>query len=554
VCPIITLEKLTNNVIISRRPVAVEYSVDPKSKDVIGFRLVTSEDAMRVGIQSFNIGIDGSRFIDQDHRHILLHGINLVCKDQASGYVGPWDQEDLARLRSWGFNVLRLGLIWDGMEPKPGQFDLGYLERIRAFIKDAARYELAIILDMHQDLYGIEFSDGAPSWATITDGATFRPTEPWGEAYLVSTAVQRAFDHFWANDPAADGRGLQDHYQTAWRVAAEALATEPNVVGYDLMNEPFPGTAGRGGWERLLERFARAWMDASGETLTSLAEVLVRWQDPVQKVAMLGLLDDHAIYRSIVEAAEPIFQQCERQQLNPLHQRVAQSLRQVDHTGIIFLESSYFSNMGVMSAITPVMTEAGVPDPIQCYAPHGYDLLTDSEWVHAATAARLEFIFAQHEKTRARLATPMLVGEWGAFRRSPAAFPAGYAVQTLLENLLASDTYWHYLPDLAELDFFRAIQRGYPMAVVGRIHAYRYDPGQCKFSMDWEESMDSRGESILYLPDVVGLDQGTIDFDPAGGTVTVEVIKGSRAGFVHIPAAVSGGMRGITMVSHKSVG
>ncbi len=380
-----------------------------------------------MGNNAFAVDIDGSHFIDQQNRQIFLHGINMVCKDKTSGYVGAWDQTDWARLRAWGFNVMRLGLIWDGIEPNPGQFDRGYLARIRTFIKDAARYGLAIILDMHQDLYGVDFSDGAPSWATITDGAMFEPTDPWGEVYLVSAAVKRAFDHFWANDPASDGQGLQDHYQAAWRVVAEELAREPNVIGYDLMNEPFPGSAGTGGWERLLEQFARSWMATSGERLASLSEVFARWQDPAQKRTMLSILDDHAVYRHMVEAAEPIFQPWEREHLNALYQSVAESLREVDTRGIIFLESSYFSNMGIMTAISPITTAAGAPDARQSYAPQGY-VLTDSEWVHAATTARLEFIFSQHEKARARLATPMLVGEWGAFRRSPAALSAAYAV------------------------------------------------------------------------------------------------------------------------------
>lgn len=505
-----------------------------------------------MGNNAFSVDIDGSHFIDQQNRQIVLHGINMVCKDKTSGYVGHWDQADWEHLRAWGFNVIRLGLIWDGIEPNPGQFNRGYLARIRNLIKDAARYGLAVILDMHQDLYGVDFSDGAPSWATITDGASFRPTDPWGEAYLVSTAVQRAFDHFWANDPASDGRGLQDHYQAAWRVVAEELAREPNVIGYDLMNEPFPGSAGMGGWERLLEQFARSWMATSGERLATPSEVFARWQDPGQKRAMLSILDDHAVYRPIVEAAQPIFQSWEREHLNPLYQRVAASLRDVDTRGIIFLESSYFSNMGVMTAISPIATATGAPDTRQSYAPHGYDLLTDSEWVHAATAARLEFIFSQHEKARARLATPMLVGEWGAFRRSAAAFSAAYAVQTILERLLASDTYWHYLPDLAQYDFFRAIQRGYPRAVVGRIHSYRYDPGRHEFAMKWAEPKDARGESVIYFPDVVGLDRGAIHFVPAGGTATVEVIEGSRAGFVHIPAGRRQQMRQVSMASQKT--
>ena len=42
--------------------------------------------------------------------------------------------------------------------------------------------------------------------------------------------------------PAPDGVGLQDHYAAAWRHVAQRLGGEMGLLGYDLFNEPFPGT------------------------------------------------------------------------------------------------------------------------------------------------------------------------------------------------------------------------------------------------------------------------------------------------------------------------
>ena len=41
--------------------------------------------------------------------------------------------------------------------------------------------------------------------------------------YTVMPALNRAFDHFWANDPGPGGVGLQDRYAAAWRHVAAAL-------------------------------------------------------------------------------------------------------------------------------------------------------------------------------------------------------------------------------------------------------------------------------------------------------------------------------------------
>ena len=62
---------------------------------------------------------------------------------------------------------------------------------------------------------------------------------------MTNPALQRAFDNFWAEPPGPDGVPLQEHYATALRAVAAAVADEPLVLGYDLMNEPWPGAATR---------------------------------------------------------------------------------------------------------------------------------------------------------------------------------------------------------------------------------------------------------------------------------------------------------------------
>ncbi|HEV3129313.1 MAG TPA: cellulase family glycosylhydrolase, partial [Solirubrobacteraceae bacterium] len=47
---------------------------------------------------------------------------------------------------------------------------------------------------------------------------------------------------FWANSPGPGGVGLQDRYAAAWRDVAARFAGNRNVLGYEVMNEPWPGT------------------------------------------------------------------------------------------------------------------------------------------------------------------------------------------------------------------------------------------------------------------------------------------------------------------------
>jgi endoglycosylceramidase len=53
--------------------------------------------------------------------------------------------------------------------------------------------------------------------------------------------MQRAFDNFWANAEGPDGVPLQTHYATSMSTVAALVADQPYVLGYDTMNEPWPG-------------------------------------------------------------------------------------------------------------------------------------------------------------------------------------------------------------------------------------------------------------------------------------------------------------------------
>ena len=58
-------------------------------------------------------------------------------------------------------------------------------------------------------------------------------------------ALQRTFDNFWANARGPGGVGVQTRYAAAWRHVAARFRAQRGVMGYDLMNEPFPGSGVR---------------------------------------------------------------------------------------------------------------------------------------------------------------------------------------------------------------------------------------------------------------------------------------------------------------------
>jgi endoglycosylceramidase len=190
------------------------------------------------------IGHAGRWITDASGRVLILHGTNMVYKlppyyPEAIGF----DDDDAAFLAGEGFDVVRVGVIYAAVEPRPGVYGDAYLDHIATTVKTLARHGIASILDFHQDLYNEAFQgEGWPAWAVRDDGLPNQPQTGFPGNYVAMPALQRAFDHFWSNDPGPDGIGLQDHYAAAWRHVAQRFRGNPSIVGYELLNEPWPGS------------------------------------------------------------------------------------------------------------------------------------------------------------------------------------------------------------------------------------------------------------------------------------------------------------------------
>jgi endoglycosylceramidase len=221
------------------------------------------------------LGHAGRWLTDADGRVVILRGFNIVNKlpPYHPAAIG-FGQDDAAFLGAHGFNTVRLGIIWKALEPEPGSYDDGYLERIAELVALLGGEGVTVLLDFHQDMYNERFNgEGAPDWAVQDDGIRARPDFGFPGNYFVMRALWRAYDHFWANDAGPDGEGLQDRYAGAWRHVAERFSDERAVFGYDIFNEPFPGSrsafcARPGGcpaFDRRLTEFSRRVLRAIRE-------------------------------------------------------------------------------------------------------------------------------------------------------------------------------------------------------------------------------------------------------------------------------------------------
>jgi endoglycosylceramidase len=174
---------------------------------------------------------------------VILHGANEVYKVGSYAPIDAgFDADDAAFLADNGFNVVRLGIIWAAVEPAPGVYDTTYLASIAQTVQTLADHGVYTVLDMHQDNYSSTFGgEGAPTWATRTGGLP-NPNFGFPGNYYLNPAENHAWDSFWANATTPTGLGLEDEYALTWEHVAAYFSGNPDVIGYDIMNEPFPGT------------------------------------------------------------------------------------------------------------------------------------------------------------------------------------------------------------------------------------------------------------------------------------------------------------------------
>lgn len=403
--------------------------------------------------------VSGAAFLDPSGKPITFHGINVCNKSKDHGYTGDISSADLAQIRSWGMNAVRLCIFWDGLEPQPGHFDTAYLDRIADLVSKAKQQGLYVLLDMHQDLYSVRFGDGAPLWATLDDGKPHTQVSDWNDAYYVSEDVQAALDHFWDNSLGPDGEGLQDHYAEAWQFVARRFRDDPTVLGYDLMNEPFPGRKAASLELAMLARLSTLLARRDGGPHPSPEELTRMEATSEGRRKIISWMHSVSVFKSMLQAGTPGMQEFDRSQLMPMYERVGKAIRQVDSRHILFIEPNMSTNLGVRTAIAPLVDANGKRDSQQAYSPHVYDIVVDTPLLDLMSMDRIKLSLDRDRRFSYEARLPMLVGEWGAFYLNPDAARPARMIKDLFDRARCSEMFWAYRPTLAQWSGLEALKR-----------------------------------------------------------------------------------------------
>jgi endoglycosylceramidase len=484
-----------------------------------------------------------------------MHGVDLVYKvppfEVTVSGTGPnvLTLPEVQRMASLGFDVVRLGIIWKGLEPgtaplndpaicapgKPrgsgaGQFDAAvfdaYLQRLDATVALLGSYGIYSLIDMHQDVYNEVFGgEGAPDWAVCTDGARPAPklNVPDWSVNLHGPGVVAAYSHFWDNNVVGD---LQGQFDDLWARVAAHFRDNPWVIGYDPFNEPYgPGVPPTGTgvqFDAELQCFyagrAHPGVNQAGARISCPAD------DPE-----VGVIPR-------IEAADP------------------------NH--LVFYEGNYATDSGPVNHIGPM------PFPRLVLNFHDYCFLHVPNGPEPPTYAAVcgpteNVVFDEHATQRARDATTeqpggpaWLLTEFGA---TTDASDLG-RITADADSHLTGWIYWQWLdyddptgshdsglwpPTPPTPAMLQVLSRTYASAIAGQPTATSFDPTTGRFTLAYRADPRITEPTVISVPVSMHYPAGycavatgahvvsapgasfvDVDNDPSAGDVTVTITAG----------------------------
>eukprot|EP00128_Syssomonas_multiformis_P001857 Colp12_sorted_trinity150504_noHs@14735 len=433
-------------------------------------------------------------FVDEYNRTVLLHGINIVYK--LSPFLPPetkkfnvnnsLSDDDFELLRKWGFNLVRLGFIWEGFEREPGKYNYEYLERMKGVVRKLARKGIYTIIDNHQDLLSPFFcGEGLPEYmATLLSPENKNmslfpaPTDldlrrdpktgyPLPEdckkvpgpgfarlymSYQLNAAAQEIYDNV---------GGKRDAFARMWGEVAKHFKDMPEVLGYELWNEPWGGD----------------------------------------------------VYRHPRSLVDPGF--TERKNLLPLYQSLHKAIRESDERHIVIYESPVANHFSVGFPDTP--GGASYNDR-QASAYHIYCPNIDATGAPTNdyvcdTYARLRL--GQKVDVANKEGTMGIMTEFGSTDNTPSGLRHIKVLADIADTKLQSWAYWQYklYDDISTTSVLQgmfdesgpvegkvhALARPYPMATQGLLQSVNFNAENTTFTFTFTANPSIRAPTEVYL-------------------------------------------------------
>lgn len=406
----------------------------------------------------------GEFMVDDQNRVVLLHGMNAVWKNKP--YAPPnsaagFTAKDADWLKDHGFNSVRLGVLFAGVMPRQGVIDHDYLNSIDRVVKLLASRDIYVLFDFHQDIYNEKLGgEGFPDWAVYDNGIPVVPGVPFPAGYFLPAAYA-VFDNFWMNS-----NGLWDHYRAAWKAVAEKWKDQDHNGGYDLLNEPFPGTQ---------------WLTCASPLGCPLFDTLY---------------------------------------MQPAFDYFRAGIREADPNNIVFYEPNFLMNGSAESWLgTTPINDANIGLSWHKYCLLGL-VLHSQGFTDLPLCPQLhELVNNAAESAVSRMGSTSLITEFGA--SDDLADITQVTEQA--DGLLTGWQYWAYKEwgdpttesqtsggqgmftndeDLGtvKVDKLRLLERTYPQATTGTPLSLSFDPDSAAFHYRYKPNAAAKGNTEIYVP------------------------------------------------------
>jgi endoglycosylceramidase len=435
------------------------------------------------------VRLRGGDLVDAEGRTVQIHGMNLVRKS-APFHVSPDEpgfDETVEELRRAGFNGVRLGVWMAALMPEPGVVDTAYLDEVERGVEALSGAGLWVLLDLHQDVFV-----GMPEWATTPEAAALPSTvagaeDLWFLSYFSPRSL-RQWEDLYAGVEIVDGRSAIDLMGDGVATVAERFADSPNVIGIDLLNEPWPADA-----------FLRCLANSCADRYQQLMDLYRSYTARIREVAPMM----------------PVW--IEPFNWGPPFQGVYEP--GLDHVGLSF--HSY------------------------CLHTDGGEPVKPSDVEHTLCGALYETQVDDARTVAGWWGAPAMLTEFGA-----SASPLNTTRLTQLADVHSmSWFYWddHYYRAASEI-VRSDLTRVYPQATAGAVERQRFEPATGRFTMTYRPDPAVGASTVLVVPAAmypdgytVAVDGGRVTSPPDSGRLTVEADDGAAVVTVTVERRRSAG-------------
>ena len=401
--------------------------------------------AFITAIASFSIDSTKSFILDNEGRYSVFHGVNVIIKlppylpdlDKFDPLNSLNTEYDLKTMKKMGFNMVRLGVIWEAVERQPGVYDMEYLQKVEEIINTLGKNGIYTMVDAHQDAFSRNFcGEGVPYFYTNELGydkqcnanivtqflgfvGTCKNLDYFNFSYdenglpVIDDCKKNSFIeyHFLAEFSSAykkfyeNVNNIQDKFVEFWKVVATKFKGNKYVLGYDLWNEPSPG----------------------------------------------GFLED---FKNIIPGRPDLYS------VLPLYKKVNEALREIDPNYILYFENTPIPDtLPILGGLVwgTMKEKPGDDNEPQVYNFHSYCCVSGANACENGEASLKNSLNlcpkfhknkfkTEMDNARNNLHVPMFVSEFGACSDSQACYNEIMNVVSICEENFISWSYWNYKP------------------------------------------------------------------------------------------------------------